>query len=294
MFANVRWKVVAIALLCYVQSGVFQTPQLFRNVPHWERSHVKTIMDRLFVEIFNNKYNFYKLTLWIMCGTKEEKSELYFWIERCNTEEQWVEFPTPGDLLPFSSTQPAFNHLSLPVILACSHLLHNLLLWLHLSFSLFLPKSPSCEELLGGPLRSADGHFRPIFRRSLAFKLNSCHLLDGFDFSGDLFFFFLICCRRILHGFSEQSESSTPNFNTVGGGVLLPTTRGQSDPDLIQFIHCQSNESLLPEFYHRSFQSNLKPFYFVSLRTESFVFGPRVNGFTLKVSSQLFPFYLFI
>lgn len=91
----------------------------------------------------------------------------------------------------------------------------------------------ACEELPGGPIRCWT--LGPIFRRSLALKLNFCHLLGGFDFSGDLL---LIKKkkkslstegsakqnRRILQRFSRAANKvgfSTQPFGTQGGGVLL-------------------------------------------------------------------------
>lgn len=90
-----------------------------------------------------------------------------------------------------------------------------------------LPKNVACEELLGSPIR--EWTFGPTFRRSLALKLNSCHLLGGFDFSGDLFLSLSAegsakQDRCILQRFRRATSKvgfSTRYFGTVGGGVRL-------------------------------------------------------------------------
>lgn len=78
----------------------------------------------------------------------------------------------------FSLTQPPFNQLSLAVFLACIHSLQNPCARFD-----FFPVARSRSAL-----PPAAGHLGQYSERSLALKLNSCQLLGGSDFSGDLFF----------------------------------------------------------------------------------------------------------
>lgn len=100
------------------------------------------------------------------------------------TVQGWV-FDFSGDFFFFFSlTQPSFNQLSLPVFLVCIHSLQNPCARFDFFFFILCQKNAarSCSAV---PPRGRT--LGPIFRRSLALKLNSCQLLGGSDFSGDLF-----------------------------------------------------------------------------------------------------------
>lgn len=80
------------------------------------------------------------------------------------------------------------------------------------------------EELPGGLILCWT--LGPIFRRSPALKLNSCHLLGDFD----LFLksvHWRLCQTRLRHFLQRFSRAankvgfSTQRFGTVGGGALL-------------------------------------------------------------------------